>query len=58
VSDAQVGIALNYSAAAPCKDIRLKDMKLVDARNGSAMVTCDNVVGLEGAVCNSTLASS
>ncbi|KAF2164205.1 glycoside hydrolase family 28 protein [Zasmidium cellare ATCC 36951] len=50
-----VAIALNCSAAMPCRDIEIRDAFLTSAKNGSTKVTCDNVVNLEGLRCNTTL---
>jgi hypothetical protein len=52
-----VGIALNCSAAAPCKNIAFEDVELSMAANESArpIVTCVNADGVTGVTCNSTL---
>jgi galacturan 1,4-alpha-galacturonidase len=52
-----VGIGLNCSAAAPCRDIRFQDVHLRTAGNSTAMLKCDNVFNVTGVVCNSTLPS-
>jgi hypothetical protein len=52
-----VGIGLNCSAAAPCRNIQFQDVHLRTAANLNTMVKCGNVDTITGVVCNSTLPS-